>query len=817
MSEMRTLLSTEPVRQPILGRSGRKINVPQSRLPMRPFTSAPFFPAILMICCAAEVSAQTGTVRGRAVRRDESFGVANAEILVATTGATTHTDAYGYFLIPNVTPGDAELRVRRPGFIPTALSVRVSAAATTEVEIVLTPAASRLYPVVTSAAAPARLSMEQIPGAVSVADSVAIQRGRTVGLHEALASIPGVQVASRYGTDDANIGIRGSAARARQAVRGISVLLDGVPLTEPDGVARLDMIELTAARQIEVVRGPASALFAGSPGGVINVLSRSGRDSPGVTARAQRGAFGFQKYDAAAGRVFADQAASAIGILSYMSSDGYRAHSNARMLKIHTAFDRVSKGGTRVALQATGSRLDSRLPGSLNQTELDEDARAAAPGAVASSFGRGDNRYRVGVQTDKTIGSGVANGYVFYGGRTLDFPVATQVVDLNVHRLQGGGRYRSGRIAALPIDVTVGMDYDRIFGTDQRWANNGGNRGLLRDDGGFGLPSIGGYAQLDWHRSTSWETVFGWRYDRVTYRFASTTLNAIPRQQIAFDQLSPRIETVWQPDLVTSVYGSAGRGFETPAVGEISASPGSPLRPVRPKSLWNYEIGGRRIFADRMRLEAAAFLSNVRNEFVPVTISGVSFPANASRSLHTGAEIGLTALASPRLDFSASYAFLDLRLKQFTTFALTSTGVQQQRDYAGKRLPAVPRHRLTGEVQLRFIDRLSLGFQGEWQGTVYVETGNQREGVWFFQGGPGQPIQRQPFSALRPRTLLNLNASGRLGAATLFVRIENLTGVRYTGNVVANESQGRFYEPGTARSTSVGFSLTGWGSPETRY
>jgi len=96
--------------------------------------------------------------------------------------------------------------------------------------------------------------------------------------------MPGLQVASRYGgMEDVRIGIRGSASRGGVAPRGLAVLLDGIPLTEPDGVARLDLIELAAARQIEVVRGPVSALYAGSPGGVVNVVSRTGRDSRGIS------------------------------------------------------------------------------------------------------------------------------------------------------------------------------------------------------------------------------------------------------------------------------------------------------------------------------------------------------------------------------------------------------------------------------------------------------------------------------------------------------------------------------------------------------
>jgi iron complex outermembrane receptor protein len=265
---------------------------------------------------AADLAGQAGVVRGRVVRADGPVGVTDAELVLSPSGATTRTDPRGYFVFRGVAPGQVEVAARRPGFVPATMAVRVDALAATEVDIPLEPIAAILDPIVTSATRDPR-SLGEVAGAVSVTDSSTIRRDRMVGLHEPLRTMPGVQVASRYGTDDVNIGIRGSASRARQAVRGVAVLLDGVPLTEPDGVARLDLVELAAARQVEVVRGPASALHAGSAGGVVNVVSRSGRDSPGILGRAQSGAFGFHKVDGRAGGLFAGGRGSGMAAASY--------------------------------------------------------------------------------------------------------------------------------------------------------------------------------------------------------------------------------------------------------------------------------------------------------------------------------------------------------------------------------------------------------------------------------------------------------------------------------------------------------------------
>lgn len=772
-------------------------------------TRVVFIIAILIAGGAADLAGQAGVVRGRVVRADGPVGLGGAELVLSPSGDTSLTDGRGYFVFRGVAPGRVQLEVRRAGFISATAMLHVDTFVAAVVEISLEPIVAVLEPIVTSATRDPR-SLGDVPRAVSVADSSAIRRHRTVGLHETLRTLPGVQAASRYGTDDVNIGIRGSAARARQAVRGIAVLLDGVPLTEPDGAARLDLVELAAARQVEVVRGPASALYGGSPGGVVNVVSRTGRDSPGVTVLARAGSFGFRKYDGRAGGLFADGRGSGIIAASYFSADGYRAHSEADILRGHVALDYLPAPATRVSFQATGSRLDSSLPGSLSQPEFDADPGAAAPPAAALGFGRGDNRYRVGARLETAVGAAVAETYVFYGGRTLDFPIPSVIVDADFQRVQGGGRLRAGRNARIPLGIAVGFDYDRVFGSDRRWVNDAGRPGALHDDGRDAATGLGAYAQVEWQIDVPLIVNLGIRYDRVAYRFESDTPGGIPLQETAFEQASPRLAAAWRLDGLTTLNASVGRGFEVPAFGELSLSPGDPIRSVRPKSLWNYEVGARRLLGDRYLLESAAFFADVRGEFVPTTVGGVSVPENASRSRNLGLELGARAFPVPWLDLGVSYAFLDLRLRDFTTFVLDSTGTSAEMDFSGKRIPGVPMHRVTGEAQVRPLARLSLGVQLEWQGAVHVETDNADRGTWYYRPRPDGPVEQVPFRAVPARALVHVNAAFRLGPGTLYGTVENLFGQTYAGNVVANERFGRFYEPGSPASVSLGFALDVW-------
>ena len=766
---------------------------------------------ILVVGAAGSLAAQAGVIRGHVVRADVPIGVADAQVELRPSGPKTRTDARGFFEFRGLPQGQVELTVSRLGFVPALVVLQVDTLAITQVDMPLEPLPIILDAIVTSATRDAR-SLSEVAAAVSVADTSAIRRDRTVGLHETLRMMPGVQVASRYGTDDDRIGIRGSASRGGVAPRGLAVLLDGIPLTEPDGVARLDMIELAAARQVEVVRGPASALYAASPGGVVNVVSRTGRDSPGISVRALGGAYGFRKYDGNVGGVFARGRGSGFASASYTSADGYRAHSDGDILRGQLAFDYVAGPGTRIAMQASGSRLDTRLPGSLTQPQFDADQNAAAPAALTWGFGRGDNRYRAGARLEQVVGDGLASAYFFYGGRTLDFPIANQIVDLNLHRVQGGARLRVPRIAGAALEATIGIDYDNVFSPERRWANAGGVHDTLSSEGYFSVPNLGAYSQIEWQAARTVGVTAGLRYDRVTYRFENYDSAGTTRQDTTFEHVSPRLSTVWRSDSATSLYASVGRGVEVPAIGELSGGPGAPLQPVHPKSLWNYEVGARRIVGDRVLLDASVFYADVRGEFVPRSVNGMSQPENASRSRNIGVELGVTARVSDRLDLAATYTFLDLRLREYASAVVDSTGALQVVDFSGKVLPAVPEHRVTGQVHVRPLAAVDLGVQVEWQSVMYVETSNAATGTWYIQTGAS--VQQVPFRAVPARALVHLNAAWQLGSATLFGSIENLFGLAYAGNVLANEGAGRFYEAGSPPMVSLGLKLTGWATPD---
>ncbi|MEQ9564219.1 MAG: TonB-dependent receptor plug domain-containing protein [Pseudomonadales bacterium] len=140
-------------------------------------------------------------------------------------------------------------------------------------------------------------TMESTPLSISVVTQEDLQLGRQqLALDEALASVPGLFMQNRYNfAQDLRVSIRGFGARSAFGIRGIKILVDGIPLTVADGQGQVDTIDLGATKQVEIIRGPSSALYGNAAGGVISVTSEEGPETPFVSMRATGGEYGYQK------------------------------------------------------------------------------------------------------------------------------------------------------------------------------------------------------------------------------------------------------------------------------------------------------------------------------------------------------------------------------------------------------------------------------------------------------------------------------------------------------------------------------------------
>lgn len=654
--------------------------------------------------------------------------------------------------------------------------------------------ASDVSDVVTVTAPRTSKDLADVPAAVSVVDEDAIQLGRPqVSLDESLRRVPGVflQNGSNF-AQDLRIAIRGFGARSSFGVRGIRLVVDGIPATLPDGQTQLDSIDLGSTRRIEVLRGPASSLYGASAGGVILIESERGTTDPSGETRVAFGNDGYRRYQAKAG--------GSAGPVDYFASisrlelDGYRDHARTENLMLNGNFrvriDDSSDLG--VSLNVVHAPIADD-PGGLTAAEVEDDRRRAAPRNRLYDVGESVDQQQLGLAYRKSFGDHHAVEASSYTGwrqfdNRLPFTDGGRV-DLDRFFVGGGLRYvYADRLFGRDNRLLLGFDADAQHDVRKRFDNDLGRRGGLRFDQDENVTGFGVYLQDELRLFDSFELTAGVRYDRVAFDVD----DGFPGDgndggELDFDEVSPRVGLVFRPHPAFHVFANVGTSFETPTTTELAdpSGAGGFNGDLDAQTALSGELGVKGVIAGRLRYEAVGFVIDVDDELVPFEVAsmpGRTFFENAGSSRRSGFELAVTAQPCAGLSASLAYTFSHFQFDRFRTAA---------GDFDGNDLPGIPRNQLWGEIAYEH----PLGFYGSWE-------------VFYADG-----VYADNANAVKSdsHVVANLRAGwrGELDGWEIgpFIGLNNLFGEKYSDNVRLNAAFGRSFEPAPELEVYGGLSV----------
>ena len=244
-----------------------------------------------------------------------------------------------------------------------------------------------------------------LPFSVSTVEADDVQRRQMLGLDEALLRVPGMYFSGRYNSaQDLRISIRGFGARANFGIRGIKIYVDGLPSTVADGQTSLDDLDLSNVERVEVLRGPAAALYGASAGGVINIRTQSGPVTPFVEAGTVLGQYGQDRVMLKGGGQ-----AGALNYFvngSYLDYDGYRDHSETRQGIVNTKLAYTFADGSVGQLIMRGANAPTANdPGGLSSTDLEDlGRRGARQRNIDLHAGETVQEQKVGLSWHKNMG-----------------------------------------------------------------------------------------------------------------------------------------------------------------------------------------------------------------------------------------------------------------------------------------------------------------------------------------------------------------------------------------------------------------------------
>ncbi|MEO8634136.1 MAG: TonB-dependent receptor [Gemmatimonadales bacterium] len=663
--------------------------------------------------------------------------------------------------------------------------------------------------------------LSRIPAAVDVVDRREIHGAQsTLGLDESLNNLPGVYVANRYNYSlDQRLAIRGAGSRANFGVRGVKVVLDGVPQTLPDGQSQLTNVDFGNIRRIEVLRGASSSLYGNASGGVLNLTSEPA--APGTfsqSIRAEGGSFGLFRIQ---GRSSARRgAASGTLSLSHTSVDGFRQRSQAQLTQLNLGGDVVIGSATNIGLRfGYTDAPKAQNPGALTAAEVRANPDSAAGNNILRKADKDVSQGQLSLAVTHFTGRGSVTASAFGIVRNLRSPQAipptggTQGPTIgtisHIDRAVGGLRFSTEQhlgAADRAPRVTVGVDLQRMQDDRSLFRAVAAVQDTLLLDQRETVTEVGPFAQLRWSPVTEIEIVTGGRYDAVKFsvddhHLTDGTDNSGSRTMSAF---SANAGLSYVQDQRLSPYVNISTAFETPTTTELANQPNSTggfNSLLDPQRTVNYEIGARGV-AGPVTYSAAGFISRVSNAIVQYReVSGRAYFANAGQVKNDGIELGLSARLAEQLRLFTAYTYSNFRYGRYriVTGAVTDT-------LDGKQLPGIPKAFIRFGLRAGPVRGVALDIDHTMSAAVFADDKNTQ-----YVNGWGKASPTTINGIGLGVTNLRLSWEGKSGSAWLrpFLGVNNLWDRTYVSSLTVNATFGRVFEPAPGRNFYLGGEI-GW-------
>lgn len=633
------------------------------------------------------------------------------------------------------------------------------------------------------------------------------QNNLNVNLSETLKGVPGLQLNNRENyAQDLQISMRGFGARSTFGVRGVRLYVDGIPATMPDGQGQTSNIDLNSLDHIEVLSGPFSSLYGNSSGGTILTQSREGQGPDSITLGYSGGSQnkGQTNLVLQGGSGNASEPSYIISS-SYFDTDGFRDHSGAHKVLNNAKLTWDLDDGSKINWVNNYVKIAADDPGGLTRELWEKNPKQVVPNVTKYNARKEIEQVQTGLTWNKPIN----DQHEFYAMAYAGQRSVTQYQSIP-STAQSGPNHAGGVI-----------DFDRQFyGADLRWTgtdilqntkliagvavdgmtedrkgyqnfvgNTLGIKGELRRNEDNTLWNADPYIQASYSFAPDWTLDAGLRYSNVHFKSEDRYLsNGDNSGKTTYEKVLPSVALSWKilPDLMT--YASYAQGFETPTFTEMAypADGSNDVLSLKAAESETYELGLKSAnrFGD---MTLAAFQTQTKNDIVSAgSDGGRSTFRNADKTLRKGLELSWNKDLWRDLTAQASYSYIDATfdadIPAIGTVAAVSSGNYIPgiaKNQAFFSLGWKPENGLHGGIDVRYSDR------------IYVNDINSQYAPSYTVAGAN----------------VGYNWNVKDLSVKTFARVDNLFDKDYSGSVIVNESNGRFYEPAEDRNWSAGLSV----------
>jgi iron complex outermembrane receptor protein len=671
--------------------------------------------------------------------------------------------------------------------------------------------------VIVSTAGRAQRLMD-VPVSITAVPSEYFREGRAYEVKDALQYVPGVFAQSRSGHSDVRVTIRGFGSRGAGDrsnagnMRGIRVLLDGLPETEPDGRTSLDMVDLNAINSVEVVRGNASSIYGSASGGVINFISGGDISTPLIESKNAFGSFGLLRNTVDASAIMGE---SRLFVAATRTEyDGYRDHSQASSGNVTMSLRSVLSEDTRVNLSLGAASNIFRFPGPLTKAQMEADPLQADSTYKANDDHRFNRVGRLGVtlEHDLTANQGFT-ATAYYMPKIITRSERNSWREFN--------RFTVGTMAAYNLRGNLSEDIGSQFtvGYEQQYQDGsiqfyslgpGASRGLLTDNKKEAAQHLGFYAH-DLFTISDFDLLLGARYTTVNYT-AQTFLEPSSPQMKDFSLLSPKVAIGYHQAPNRTIYASFGQGMEAPAFNEIDLPGdsalvvsrggtfvrGSAFNPIiDPAISSTIELGVKGYesmdgFIASISYDVNGFYIMTTDDIVPW--NGGRYYFNAAETKRMGVELGFSIMSDMGLTLRSATTVMSNEYTKYESLFGT---------FDGNKMAGVPG--LFGTTSLRYDAPFGMFVElaAEYVGEYYADDRNDE----LPTGAPDPTTNSLVDSYLIENATVGYKTGLGDFDIDVFAGLRNLTDQKYASSAFINGVNNKYFEPGMPSNFIAGLNI----------
>ena len=674
--------------------------------------------------------------------------------------------------------------------------------------------ALELSPVVVVATRVPEASFD-IPASIDRVNQATIQAGQLQeNISESLMTVPGVSAESRQNyAQDLQLSIRGFGARSSFGVRGVRLYSDGIPGTMPDGQGQFSQFDLGSADHMEVLRGPFSALYGNSSGGVIAIFTEDAKPGSLIGGTAQYGTFNTQRY--ALKTAGDDGTVNYVVDAAHFQTDGYRFHSDAQRNNFNAKLRfPVSEAATLTMVANAIATPFVQDPLGLNRAQLSANPSQAGIGAIPYDTRKSLDQEQIGaVYEDKLSADDELSGTLYTGHRaTTQFQAIPESTEVH-SPLNPGGVINLDRafwgidvhvtdqhvLGGAPLQLVAGLAYDDLAEARQGFLNYVGSdlgvEGAVRRDEANHVYDFDQYLQAQWDPDIRWRLTAGVRNNWVDVSSHNHLPGAVdPDSGVRYAAVSPVAGAVFHASSAVNLYASYGKGFETPTLNDLAYRSTNGTLPglnigLKPARSDDDEVGIK-ASAAHVRTELAAFYIRTRDELAVLqNFNGRTVEQNIGETTRHGAELAVDADWVGGFTARVAYTYIRAIVAQAYSTCV-GTPCEPATVAAGSYLPAVPMNALYAGLTWAYAPvGFSTTLEEQGRARIYADDRNRAAAAGYWEAN------------LRA----GLDQETRHWRLSEFARLDNLTNRSYVGSVIVNESNSRYFEPAPGRTAYIMF------------